>query len=332
MKPILWEGKTVRILDQRKLPHSTEWVVVKNAMEMADAIQKMVLRGAPLIGIAAAYGLALEANNTQNLESLEKTAAVLQNARPTAVNLSWAITRVLEKARQAAFEKKPIRDTVLKEAFTIHEEDRQTCFAIAKNGVPLLPEGSALTYCNTGALATGGIGTAYGILKEGYKAGKISHVFVCESRPFLQGARLTAYELKEDKIPFTLITDATAGYLMRQKKIQVVVVGADRIAENGDTANKIGTYTLAVLAKENSIPFFVAAPTSSFDFSIPTGESIPIEERDPKEVVNIMGVSIAPQETHAVHWAFDITPACYISAIITEKEVLYPSKKMMFQE
>ncbi len=305
------------------------WIVVHDAIEMTDCIKNMSLRGAPLLGIAAGYGLALEAQKKGKtgsalLSHLEDSGKMLGKARPTAVNLAWAIQRMLERARKDSHLGKALGDILREEALSLHEEDRQACSAIGQWGAQVLPQGNVLTHCNTGALATGGDGTAYSVLKEGFRQGKVTRVFACEARPFLQGARLTAFELKQDKIPFTLITDSMAGYFMWQGKIQAVVVGADRVARNGDVANKIGTYALAVLAHENKIPFFVAAPTSTLDPSLETGQGIPIEERDKKEVVEIMGVSIAPEGIEVAHPAFDISPARYVNAIITEKGIALP--------
>lgn len=327
MNPIEWKGDSARVLDQRLLPHRMEWLTVRDAAEMASAIRGMALRGAPLIGIAAAYGLALEARGLSGaapLDALEAAGSTLRSARPTAVNLAWAVDRVLREARRAAAENRPLADAVEAEAIKIHDEDRLVCDLIGKNGAAAMPRGAALTHCNTGALATGGAGTAYAALKEAFRAGKVGHVFACEARPFLQGARLTAFELQQDGIPFTLITDSMAGYFLRSGKISSVIVGADRIAANGDAANKIGTYGLAVIARENKIPFFVAAPTSTLDPALAEGSLIPVEERDPEEVTHIMGNRIAPQGAQAANPAFDITPASYISAIITELGIARP--------
>jgi methylthioribose-1-phosphate isomerase len=330
VNPLEWKEDRVLILDQRKLPSQIQWVSAANAEEMAEAIKLMVLRGAPLIGIAAAYALALEArypflNSEKGLEYLREKGGILVQARPTAVNLKWAVSRMIRKAQEAYQKKEEIKDLLILEAKAIHDEDKILCSRIARSGVSIIPEGVVLTHCNTGSLATGGDGTAYGILKEGFKQKKITHVFACEARPFLQGSRLTAFELKEDKIPFTLITDSMAGHFLSRGKIQSVLVGADRIAANGDTANKIGTYSLAVLAFENKVPFYVAAPTSSLDQSIFSGWDIPIEERDPLEVLEIQGVRIAPEGVKAANPVFDITPARYIKGIITEKGVADPN-------
>lgn len=316
MEPIRFRGDHILVLDQRKLPLESVWISVESAEEMARLIQEMALRGAPLIGIAAAYALALEGGK-HGLTRLEEMGEKLRSARPTAVNLSWAVSRMLKHARESPA-------TLAEEALRIHEEDRRACARIGELGAALLTPGPLLTHCNTGSLATGGEGTAYAILKEGFRRGKVPHVYVCESRPYLQGARLTAYELREDGIPFALITDSTAGYLMASGKVASVAVGADRVAANGDVANKIGTYALAVLARENGIPFLVAAPTSSLDPLLPTGQSIPIEERNPDEVLQFMGIPIAPAGTRALHPAFDVTPSRYVKAIITENGVLSP--------
>lgn len=332
MEPIRILNDHLLVLDQRKLPQETVWLRIENVPEMARAIRSMALRGAPLIGIAAAYSLALEASRfPQNqsadvsLRRLEDLRSTLADTRPTAVNLSWALARMLNVAREIRdCPEFHLQEALQREALRIHDEDKAACSQIGKHGADIVPSGTLLTHCNTGALATGGDGTAYAIIKEAHRRGKLTHVFVCESRPYLQGARLTAYELLADGIPFTLITDSMAGHFMSTGKVNGVVVGADRIAKNGDTANKIGTYSLAVLANENGIPFYVAAPISSIDFSIPTGQEIPIEERDPNEVTRISGVSISPEGTLAAHPAFDVTPARYVTVIVTEKGIANP--------
>jgi methylthioribose-1-phosphate isomerase len=326
MTPLEWKEDRVLILDQRKLPLAIQWVTVMSADEMSLAIKNMVLRGAPLIGIAAAYALALESGREfsspeKELEHLIAAGDILIKARPTAVNLKWAVNRILQKALEAFQKNEDIKTKVVIEAQMIHEEDRVMCSTIARHGSFILPEGVVLTHCNTGSLATGGEGTAYAVLKEGFREKKVRHVFACEARPFLQGSRLTAFELKEDNIPFTLITDSMAGHFLSRGAIQSVLVGADRIAANGDTANKIGTYSLAVLAYENKVPFYVAAPTSSFDRTIGSGFDIPIEERDPLEVLEIAGIRIAPEGIKVANPAFDVTPARFIRGIITEKGV-----------
>lgn len=333
MEALQWKDDCILVLDQRALPARVDWVKIRNAREMADAIRGMVLRGAPLIGIAAAYALALEAKNGSSLSGFKEAAALLLATRPTAVNLTWAISRMMQQAEKTSKDGGLPDLALLEEAKKIHEEDRRACAEIAKHGAALLPPGSiVLTHCNTGALATGGDGTAYAIIKAGHREKKIQHVFACESRPYLQGARLTALELKEDGIPFTLITDSMAGHFMAKRKISAVIVGADRIAANGDIANKIGTYSLAVLAKENKIPFIVAAPTSTIDETLATGEEIPLEERSPQEVTHVLGVPVAPPGTPAAHPAFDITPAGYIQAIVTENGVASPPNRKTLQK
>lgn len=328
MTPIRWEENRLLILNQKKLPGIIEWISISNAKEMGNAIREMNVRGAPLLGIAAAYSLALESQNFKIsnpgflLSHLENSAKMLLETRPTAVNLSVSISRILKKAREALQQGKLVASVLREEAKRIHKEDEAACLRMGQLGSDLLPlSGSVLTHCNTGALATGGEGTAYAIIKQGYRRGKVSHVYVCESRPYLQGARLTAFELQQDQIPFTLITDSMAAYFFFQRKIQAVVVGADRIASNGDVVNKIGTYGLAVLAKEHQVPFYVAASTSTLDENFTTGEDIPIEQRSPQEVTQLMGVSIAPQGIQAAHPAFDCTPSGFIQAIITEAGV-----------
>lgn len=318
MKAIEWRKDSLQLLDQRELPGKTVWLTVRTADEMADLIKKMAVRGAPLIGICAAYALALEARINAGLNHLKEKAETLKKTRPTAVNLMRAIDRMLKAAERA----NDLSQALQTEAEKIHDEDRAACARIGKYGAELLNRGPVLTHCNTGGLATGGDGTAYAILKEGCRQGKITEVFACEARPFLQGARLTAFELKEDKIPFRLITDSMAGHFLSTGGMQAVIVGADRIAANGDVANKIGTYALAVLAKENNIPFYAAAPASTFDPSLSTGGEIPIEERNEKEVLFLGGVRIAPEGVKASNPAFDVTPARYIKGIITENGIL----------
>lgn len=328
--PLLLEENRFLLLNQQKLPHTIEWIPISNARQAGNAIREMNVRGAPLIAITAAYGLALEAKYSKIsdplllIPHLENAAKILLETRPTAVNLSVAVSRMLKKARETVQQGKPLVSELWEEALRIHEEDRQACLHIGRLGAGILPSGAVLTHCNTGALATGGEGTAYAVIKEGYRQGKISRVYVCESRPYLQGARLTAFELQQDQIPFTLITDSMAGHFFFQRKIATVVVGADRIASNGDVVNKIGTYGLAVLAKEHRIPFYVAASTSTLDENFDTGEKIPIEERSAREVTELLGISIAPEGTQAAHPAFDLTPSRLIQAIITETGVAAP--------
>ena len=320
---------SVRLIDQRLLPTQETWLECKDYREVADAIVKMVVRGAPAIGVTAAGGLALGADSiaTEDIAQFRKEFDTICKemgaTRPTAVNLFWAIERMKkiaqEKADSVAELKKRLRD----EAVKILNDDIVINERMGKNGAELLADGDVvLTHCNAGALATAGhYGTALGVIKAAHVAGKKISVFADETRPFLQGARLTAWEMKKEGIEVTLITDSMAGYFMKKGAIDKVVVGADRIAKNGDVANKIGTYTVAVLAKTHSIPFYVAAPLSTIDFSTPDGSQIPIEERDVKEVSHIGGRQMAPDGINILNPAFDITPNEYISAIITDRGV-----------
>ena len=309
------EQHKLRMLDQRKLPLKERWVEARTYPEVAAAIRDMVVRGAPLIGVVAAFGLAMAAE--QSLDELPKAAEALRATRPTAVNLSWAIDRMLRFA--AAH---PCAPEILAEAERIADEDVRMCREMSRLGSELLPaEGGVLTHCNAGALAMVDYGSALGVIRAAHESGKHINVLVDETRPFLQGARLTAWELQRLGIPMTLITDNMAGHFMSRGRVQAVVTGADRIAANGDTANKIGTYSVAILAKEHGIPFYVAAPTSTVDLSCPDGAHIPIEERSQDEVTSFGGVRIAPEGVQAAHPAFDVTPARYITAIITNAGV-----------
>ncbi|HRI43853.1 MAG TPA: S-methyl-5-thioribose-1-phosphate isomerase [Fimbriimonadaceae bacterium] len=310
-----WRSDHLAILDQRRLPGSVVWLNARSVEDVAAAISDMAVRGAPAIGLAAAYGLALAALRG---DSLSDAADRLAATRPTAVNLKWALDRVVSQALSEGFE------AVLAAAKQIEDEDREANRAIGRHGAELVPHGARiLTICNTGSLATGGHGTALGIIRSAYEQGKVRKVYACETRPRLQGARLTAWELMQDGIPFSLIADGAAGSLMA-RNIDFVVVGADRIAANGDTANKLGTYSLAVLARHHGIPFVVAAPSSTLDPSMPDGSGIPIEERDPREITEIEGVSVAPSGCPAYNPAFDVTPGSLITAIVTETEVHHP--------
>lgn len=300
----------------------------------------MIVRGAPAIGVSAAYGMVLGAAEYKGddvegfIKHLEKVSELLKDTRPTAVNLFWAIERMLKVAynnRQASVE--DIKDLLLKEADRMAQEDVETNRRIGYFGQQLLQDGAVvLTHCNAGALATVGYGTALGVIRAAREAGKNISVYADETRPYLQGARLTAWELMEEGIPVTLITDSMAGYFMKKGIISAVIVGADRIAANGDVANKIGTYTLAVLAKENRVPFYVAAPLSTLDLSIESGDDIPIEERDEREVTHIGGVRIAPHGVKVANPAFDVTPNQYVTAIITDAGVVYPPYKQNLQK
>jgi methylthioribose-1-phosphate isomerase len=310
--------RTLRMLDQTRLPNEERWVEARTYQEAADAIRGMVVRGAPLIGVVAAFGLAMAA--AESLDELPRAAEILRATRPTAVNLTWAIDRVLAFARTH-----PDAEEIAAEAVRIAEEDAEMSRQLGQFGGELLPaSGGVLTHCNAGALAMVDYGSALGVIRAAWEGGKAITVFVDETRPFLQGARLTAWELQRLGIPMTLITDNMAGHFMARGKVQAVVTGADRIAANGDTANKIGTYSLAILAREHGIPMYIAAPVSTIDLACPDGEHIPIEERSAEEVTHVGGQRIAPEGVTAAHPAFDVTPARHITAIITNAGVAYP--------
>ncbi len=317
------------MIDQTRLPREEVYVTCRTYEEVADAIRRMVIRGAPAIGVAAAMGMALgmaAGDGTEFRARLERVSSVLAGTRPTAVNLFWAIARMKKLA--LGLEGRPIaeiRAGLIEEARRIREEDISINRAIGAHGAPLVPGGKhVLTHCNAGALATAGYGTALGVIRAAVEAGKQIAVYADETRPFLQGARLTAWELQQDGIATTLITDNMAGHFLRSGGIGCVVVGADRIAKNGDVANKIGTYTVAVLARENGVPFYVAAPISTLDLTLEHGGLIPIEERAADEVTHVFGVAVAPEGIDAANPAFDVTPNRYVTAIITEKGVAYP--------
>jgi len=329
---IRWEGSSVYLIDQRKLPQMLEWFVCRSIDDVITAIRDMVIRGAPAIGIAAGMGLALgsQSLNTDDYttfrrEFLEMTRR-MKSTRPTASNVGWAVERMVKIVDEMHnHEVSAIKEAVRRESESMLERDIEANRNIGQNGMRLVPDkANILTHCNAGALATGGYGTALGIIRAAFEAGKQIHVYVDETRPLLQGMRLTAFELMEDGIPVTVVVDCAAGYLMKKKRIDLVITGADRIALNGDTANKIGTYQLAVLAKENEIPFYVAAPVSSFDPNLENGDGIPIEERGHEEVVFFAGQQIGPDHVRAYNPAFDVTPCQYISAIITEKGLVTP--------
>ncbi len=330
---IIYKEKSILILDQRLLPIKIKYFTARSVEDVAKAIKDMMVRGAPLIGDTAALGYLLGVNEIskktkkQNIiATLEKNLKILNSSRPTAVALFKATQRLHLKA--CSLLKDDVDITILKkeiekEAFKIIDEDIKSTLNIAENGIKLINDNSSvITYCNTGSLATLGIGTALGIISEGYKRGKISHVYVCETRPYLQGARLTSWELMMEKIPFTLICDNTAGWIMKKKKIDAIIIGADRIARNGDTANKIGSYSLAILARYHSIPFYIAAPSDTFDLNIKSGNDIKIEERSANEIIKINSKYIAPPQTNTYHPAFDVVPNTLISAIITEKGII----------
>ena len=348
VKTIEWTPGGVVMIDQTRLPSKEEYVTCRTYQEVAQAIRSMVIRGAPAIGVAAAMGVALGVKGASpqsdvSLESdgtvagllaatakrldreVETICSTLAATRPTAVNLFWAIDRMKRRyheLRTSGANLKAIQEGLIDEALTIHREDIETNQAMGRHGAKLLPAGaSVMTHCNAGALATAGYGTALGVIRAAVEEGNSVAVFANETRPFLQGARLTVWELQQDSIPVTLLTDNMAGHVLASGRVGAVVVGADRIAANGDVANKIGTYSLAVLAKENNVPFYVAAPMSTVDLNTASGKQIPIEERSPSEVTHIQGVAVAPVETVVLNPAFDVTPNRYVTAIITERGV-----------
>jgi methylthioribose-1-phosphate isomerase len=329
-QPIEWTDQGVVMLDQRRLPAEEISYTYTDYRQVAKAILEMVIRGAPAIGVAAAMGVALGVlhSTATSLDALKSEFAqicdTLAKTRPTAVDLFWALERMKRKFAELCATSKQlpeIKRAMVEEAKLVHLEKKATDQAIGEYGAEFMPtEGQVMTQCNAGALATGGIGTALGVIRVAYQQGKNLHVLVPETRPYLQGSRLTAWELHKGGIPLTLITDNMVGYFLKTGKVGAIVTGADRIAANGDTANKIGTYQIAVLAKENNVPFYIAAPVSTFDLSIPDGGHIPIEERSATEVTHLQGLRIAP-DVHAAHPAFDVTPARYIAAIFTERGV-----------
>jgi methylthioribose-1-phosphate isomerase len=326
-RTVEWLDGKLRILDQSKLPGEQIFIELDNYHDIVLAIKEMKVRGAPAIGVTAAYGIALgasgieTANKDEFLAQLNQVMQAFAASRPTAVNLFQAINRMKKAARGDGVTE--IKNSLINEAKRIHKEEVTATKKLSQLGAELIKDGfTVLTHCNAGPLATAGYGTALGVIKAAKEQGKKVSVFVTETRPLLQGARLTTWELMQEGIPVTLITDSMAGYFMYQKKIDCVIVGADRIAANGYTANKIGTYTLAVLANAHGIPFYVAAPTTTIDLSLTSGYQIPIEERSPEEITHIQGVPIAPAGIRAANPAFDITPNQYISAIITEKGII----------
>lgn len=329
VETIQWTGGGVVMIDQTRLPKEEVYVTCRNYEEVASAIRSMIIRGAPAIGVAAAMGFALgvaQAGEEDLDEQVQTICATLAATRPTAVNLFWAIERM--RLRYESLRGKPIdqiRQELIEEAVQIRLEDIAINQAIGRHGAPLVPDQkTVLTHCNAGALATAGYGTALGVIRAAVESGKRIDVFADETRPFLQGARLTAWELQQDNIPATLITDNMAGYFLASGRIGCVVVGADRIAANGDVANKVGTYSVAVLAKENDVPFYVAAPISTFDLTLDSGSRIPIEQRSPSEVTHVFGVPVAPDGIRVENPAFDVTPNRYVTAIITERGVARP--------
>jgi methylthioribose-1-phosphate isomerase len=340
VQSIEWRDDHVRILDQTYLPKREVYSDIRDVGRMWEAIKKLRIRGAPAIGIAAAYGLYMGIKDLPEnaFESfwveVERVAEYLESARPTAVNLHWALERI-KTTIQAHKEKDiaEIKDIVLQTAQTIHDEDKRICKRIGEHGVELVEtDARILTHCNTGSLATGQYGTALSVIFHAHEQGNDIHVWVDETRPLLQGARLTAWELMNADIPMKLITDSTAGSLMRQGKVDMVIVGADRVAANGDTANKIGTYPLAVLAKENDIPFHVAVPLSTIDMELDNGDEIPIEERDGEEITHFNDSQVAPKKAETYNPAFDITPHHYITSFITEEGIIKPPFDEHFQK
>lgn len=328
--PVEWRGYSLSILDQRQLPAVETWIETSDYRDVIAAISNMSVRGAPAIGITGAYALALaamELSQTANgdfTDRLLEAAREIRLARPTGANLGWAVDRLLAASASAQTTEEVVSDLV-EEATRIHREDVESNLAIGRLGAKLLPWGSnVLTHCNTGALATGGYGTALGVIRRAWSDGRLDHVYASETRPLLQGARLTAWELRREGIDASLVADSATGLLMRRGMVQCVVVGADRIALNGDVANKIGTYNLAVLAKENGIPFYVAAPTSTFDPGTSTGDEIVIEERDEDEVLGYAGSQVAPEGISGFNPAFDVTPNRYITGIVSEVGVGRP--------
>jgi methylthioribose-1-phosphate isomerase len=345
--PVQWTDEGVKMLDQRLLPTEEKWLMLKTYGEVADGIKDMVVRGAPAIGVSAAYGIALGVKqfvgtNLDDLEDeLEYICEVTGKTRPTAVNLFWAIDRMkrtFAKAKSDGKSISEIKQILINDAKAIHDEDIESQRLIAQFGGELIEDDSTvLTHCNAGALATGGVwGTALGVIRGAKNQGKKVSVIADETRPYLQGARLTAWELLQDQIPVTLITDNMSGHLMKKGRVQAVVVGSDRIAANGDVANKIGTYMVAVLARQHNIPFYVAAPLSTVDMNCPTGEEIPIEERDIREITHVRDIQLAPEGIEVNNYAFDVTPNELVDAIITEKGVARKpyteSLRKMFEE
>jgi len=327
---IEWKGKHIRMIDQRKLPAKVEWVVCKDDKDVIRAIRDMVIRGAPAIGVAAAMGLALgagclKAGSCDDFRNrFLKMADGMVKARPTAVNLRWAVERMtLMVENMAGMPLEKIKIALRQESEKILSEDIEINQKIGEHGQRIVPKrATILTHCNAGSLATGGYGTALGVIRAAHEAGKKIEVIADETRPWLQGLRLTAFELMEDGIPVTVIADSAAGSLMRQGKVDLVITGADRVAANGDVANKIGTYQVAVLAKENKIPFYVAAPLSTIDLRIKSGEMIPVEERDSTEISHFRKIRVGPPGVKVFNPAFDITPGKYVAGMITEKGIV----------
>ncbi|MEB3338674.1 MAG: S-methyl-5-thioribose-1-phosphate isomerase [Leptolyngbyaceae bacterium] len=334
--PVIWQNDHVWLIDQNRLPTEYTLVEIRRCEDMAQAIKTMIVRGAPAIGVAAAYGMYLGAreitvsDRDTFLADLENVAKLLRATRPTAVNLFWAIERMLKTARQTIGSVDHLKETLLKMAQTINAEDIQTCQAIGDHGLAVLPSSPdklrILTHCNAGALATAGYGTALGVVRSAWRANRLERLYADETRPRLQGAKLTAWECVQEGIPITVITDSMAAHCMRRGMIDAVVVGADRIAANGDTANKIGTYSVALVAQAHQIPFFVAAPLSTIDFDLPDGSQIPIEERDATEIYRIGDTVLCPPGVEFYNPAFDVTPAELIAGIITEHGAVAPAQ------
>lgn len=339
--PVIWQNNSVVLIDQTRLPGEYVVVEIHRSEDMAEAIKTMIVRGAPAIGVAAAYGMYLGAreietcDRTEFLNQLEQVAQLLRSTRPTAVNLFWAIGRMMQTAYETLGTIPEIQQVLLETAQKINLEDIQTCEAIGDHGVKVLPQTpeklTILTHCNAGALATAGYGTALGVVRSAWREGRLNRVFADETRPRLQGAKLTAWECVQDGIPVTVISDNMAAHCMKQGLIDAVVVGADRIAANGDAANKIGTYSVAIAAKAHNIPFFVAAPVSTIDFTLAEGSQIPIEERDPQEIYQVGNTMLTPSGVDFYNPAFDVTPADLITAIITENGAFDPSELIKCQ-
>jgi methylthioribose-1-phosphate isomerase len=323
IETIQWTEAGVVMIDQTRLPREESYVTCTTCEQVAEAIRSMIIRGAPAIGVAAAMGVALGMQQAETGAEFEKICETLAATRPTAVNLFWGIQRMRRVYEEMAGRPlEEIRARLVDEAIEIRREDIAINECIGRNGAPLIPDGkTVLTHCNAGALATAGYGTALGVIRAAIASGKKLDVFADETRPFLQGARLTAWELQHDNIPTTLITDNMAGHFLHSGRIGCVIVGADRIAGNGDVANKIGTYSVAVLAKENGVPFYVAAPISTLDLTLTSGDEIPIEQRAAREVTHVHGVPVAPEDIPVANPAFDVTPHRYVTAIITERGV-----------
>ena len=323
-RPIAWRDGRVALLDQTRLPLEEVWLELDDYRDVIEAIQSMRIRGAPAIGVAGAYAVALAASELRGSddggERLRAAAAEIADARPTGANLAWAVRRMM-----AAAGRDGSPETLISEATRIQDEDEDANLAIGRHGADLIPNGgNVMTHCNAGALATGGYGTALGVIRTAWDDGKVRHVFATETRPLLQGARLTAWELKRSEIDSTVLPDSAAGQLIRRGHVQAIVVGADRVAANGDVANKIGTYSLAVIARENGVPFYVAAPTSTVDLTLESGDAIPIEERGDDEVSHFGDRRVVPEDTSVLNVAFDVTPNRYIAAIVTERGAVVP--------